>query len=572
VQTFTRGCLTVFAVVVAIDLLGTGEPGVGVLGAAVGAVGWSARCSPSGWWVVAGSPLVRGRDRAVRGAAVGIGAGPERGGGDRAARPGRDRQRADRRRRFTLLARLADETVLARMFAGFEAILTLGVAAGGLVTPLVVDGSASRPRSSMIGLLAPLAVAASWPALRRLDHEVRGRNADIESMRMIRMLGALRSRPREQLVAELEHAEFERRARRCSRRAIRASASTSSNRAGRTWRSTAASSACWAPASASARSPCCATSRAPPRSARRPMATLRVSRLRRSAYLTAVTGYPAAAAEGEALVASRFDADAERLREAARMSGAALPAAGAGCHHARMRRHRTFTTAVLALLLLALPASASAAVTATKIRIASHRGFVRVVVDFTGGTVRDNDVEMAPGNIDQTGRARLEITKAGAMTTAAAKRASGVRASVSRTPKGLRVRFTANAHRFKFLHYHAVTTPTRLVVDLYRRNSRVALNVGGCVKVGSNSTSTSARWSRAARRSRSSRTRSACACAARSGNVVSARTVTNPPGPWSAVLRHHVATRQTGLVEAFVLSAKDGALQCLSQRPITLRP
>src|SRR5207247_2948935 len=35
VQTFTRGCLTVFAVVVAIDLLDTGDPGVGVLNAAV---------------------------------------------------------------------------------------------------------------------------------------------------------------------------------------------------------------------------------------------------------------------------------------------------------------------------------------------------------------------------------------------------------------------------------------------------------------------------------------------------------------------------------------------------------
>ena len=39
VQTFTRGCLTVFAVVVAIDLLHTGDPGVGVLNAAVGAGG-----------------------------------------------------------------------------------------------------------------------------------------------------------------------------------------------------------------------------------------------------------------------------------------------------------------------------------------------------------------------------------------------------------------------------------------------------------------------------------------------------------------------------------------------------
>jgi hypothetical protein len=39
VQTFTRGCLTVFAVVVAIDLLGTGGPGVGVLNAGVGGGG-----------------------------------------------------------------------------------------------------------------------------------------------------------------------------------------------------------------------------------------------------------------------------------------------------------------------------------------------------------------------------------------------------------------------------------------------------------------------------------------------------------------------------------------------------
>ena len=43
---------------------------------------------------------------------------------------------------------------------------------------------------------------------------------------------------------------------------------------------------------------------------------LRVSRLRRSAYLTAVTGYPAAAAAGEDLVTSRLRADAERLHRA----------------------------------------------------------------------------------------------------------------------------------------------------------------------------------------------------------------------------------------------------------------
>ena len=110
---------------------------------------------------------------------------------------------------FTLLARLADETVLARMFAGFEAILTLGVAAGGLVTPLVVDLLGIRPALVATGLLAPLAVAASWPALRRLDAEVHVRDADIETMRPIHMLGSLPVATIEQLAGALEHAEFE---------------------------------------------------------------------------------------------------------------------------------------------------------------------------------------------------------------------------------------------------------------------------------------------------------------------------------------------------------------------------
>ena len=109
---------------------------------------------------------------------------------------------------FTLLARLADETVLARMFAGFEAILTLGVAAGGLVTPLIVELLGIRPTLVGIGLLAPLAVAASWPALRRLDGRMRVRDADIEVLRGVRMLGALPVATIEQLGAGLEHAAF----------------------------------------------------------------------------------------------------------------------------------------------------------------------------------------------------------------------------------------------------------------------------------------------------------------------------------------------------------------------------
>ena len=58
------------------------------------------------------------------------------------------------------------------------------------------------------------------------------------------------------------------------------------------------------------------------------------------------------------------------------------------------------------------------------------------------------------------------------------------------------------------------------------------------------------------------------------GQVVAAKTVTtaSPTGPFTAILRHSVGTQQTGVVEAIVFSAKDGAVQCLYQRPVTLRP
>src|SRR3954467_6234374 len=209
VQTFTRGCLTVFAVVVAIDLLGTGDAGVGVLTAAVGAGGMLGSIAAFGLvgrgrlgpWVGVGIALF-GAPLAV------IGLVPEQataivllgvvGIGNALVDVGA----------FTLLARLADERVLARMFAGFEAMLTLGVAAGGLVTPLVIDQLGVRPALVVCGLLAPLAVAASWHALRRLDAQVLVRDADIETMRSIRMLGALPVVTIEQLASQLEHVDF----------------------------------------------------------------------------------------------------------------------------------------------------------------------------------------------------------------------------------------------------------------------------------------------------------------------------------------------------------------------------
>jgi CRP-like cAMP-binding protein/predicted MFS family arabinose efflux permease len=326
-QTLTRGCLTVFTVVVAIDLLGTGDPGVGVLTAAVGAGGMLGSILAFGlvgrgrlalWFGVGialfGAPLVLIGAVPEQAAAVlllgvvGIGNALIDVGG------------------FTLLARLADERVLARMFAGFEAILTLGIAAGALLTPLVVDLLGVRLALVATGLIAPLAVAASWRALERLDAEVRVRDGDIETMRAVRMLGALPVAMVEQLAGGLEHVGFApghavfRQGERGDYFYVVQAGRADVILDGRIVRTLGTGDG-FGEIALLRDQPRSATVRASAD------ARLDVCRLRRSAYLTAVTGYPAAAAAGEELVTSRLEADAERLRRAGheRSGGGATP-------------------------------------------------------------------------------------------------------------------------------------------------------------------------------------------------------------------------------------------------------
>jgi MFS family permease len=209
VQTLTRGCLTVFTVVLAIDLLDTGDPGVGVLNAAVGAGGVLG--SLFAFTLVRRGGLARwfGVGIALFGAPLAlIGAVPEQvaaivllglvGVGNALIDVGG----------FTILARMTDEAVLARMFAGFEAILTLGFALGGLLAPVLIQGLGPRPALVVVGLLAPVAVAASWTTLRRLDGRLCIRDADIEILRAVPMLAVLPAATIEQLGAGLSRAEF----------------------------------------------------------------------------------------------------------------------------------------------------------------------------------------------------------------------------------------------------------------------------------------------------------------------------------------------------------------------------
>jgi MFS family permease len=172
-QTFTRGALTVFTVVVALDLLHTGEPGVGTLTGAIGAgavlgsliasllVGSRRLAQWFGigvalWGLPIGLiPLFPSVSTALTLlACVGIGNALVDVG------------------LFTLMARLAPDEVLARVFGLFESLISLAVGLGALVASLLIEWSSVSVALVIVAALCPSLVLVAWGRLRRLDRYI----------------------------------------------------------------------------------------------------------------------------------------------------------------------------------------------------------------------------------------------------------------------------------------------------------------------------------------------------------------------------------------------------------------
>jgi MFS family permease len=191
-QSFTRGALTVLSVVVAIELLGTGEPGAGALmtavgvGAVIGSLAASLLVGTRGlgvWFAVGvalwGLPIalvgVVPHEAAALGliSLVGVGNALIDVAG------------------FTLMARMAPDEVLARVFGVLESLVAVSIGLGAVAASWVVDEFGPRSALVGIGLVCPVLAVVSWSRLRELDRSVGVHDLDVQLLQRVPMLRTL---------------------------------------------------------------------------------------------------------------------------------------------------------------------------------------------------------------------------------------------------------------------------------------------------------------------------------------------------------------------------------------------
>lgn len=204
-QALTRGALTVLSVVVAIELLGTGEPGVGALMTAVGVGAVLGSLAASllvgtgrlgAWFAVGvglwGLPITLVGLAPYESAALGLLAFVGVGNAliDLAG--------------FTLIGRMAPDEVLARVFGVLESLVAVFIGVGAIVASLAVEWFGVQTALVTIGLVCPVVAAASWRRLRALDRTVDLLDVEVGLLQRVPMFRPLPLPAVEQLARGLE--------------------------------------------------------------------------------------------------------------------------------------------------------------------------------------------------------------------------------------------------------------------------------------------------------------------------------------------------------------------------------
>jgi MFS family permease len=191
-QAFVRGALGVLLVVVAIDLLGTGESGVGVLTAAfgvggifgalagislvgLGRLGRPFQLALAGW----GLPLVAigiWTESAVALLCLAL-AGLANSLLDVSG--------------FTSMQEHVEEKVIGRIFGLFELVVIAAVAAGSLVAPIAIEAIGTRGTLIAAGGLLVVLAGLAHGSLGRIDEGVEVRTGELELLRRTHVFAPL---------------------------------------------------------------------------------------------------------------------------------------------------------------------------------------------------------------------------------------------------------------------------------------------------------------------------------------------------------------------------------------------
>ncbi|MFK4806355.1 MFS transporter [Microbacterium sp. ZW CA_36] len=207
-QSITRGALTVFSVVVAIELLGMGEPGAGSLMASVGVGAVLGSLAASllvgtrrlgAWFAVGvalwGLPLALVGVFPAQAAAllllafVGVGNALIDLAG------------------FTLIGRLTPDALMARVFGVLESLVAVSIGVGAIIASVMVAWLGVEGALIAIGMLCPVLALASWWRLRGLDRSVGALDAEVGLLQRVPMFQPLPLPAIEQLARGLERVE-----------------------------------------------------------------------------------------------------------------------------------------------------------------------------------------------------------------------------------------------------------------------------------------------------------------------------------------------------------------------------